>query len=152
MFFEVSKGLRGCRAIFAAWALTVSIAAAQPAPPGDVAGVWWSPRKDARIELYRSGQKMMGRVVWAVPEKRDRLDVKNPDRALRGRRIVGSTIFSDFVFADGKWIDGRIYDPDSGRTWSCTMQLVDPDTLSVHGYIGIPLLGRSERFTRFHGE
>src|SRR5690349_14509291 len=116
MFFEVSKRLRSGLAIFAAWALTLSIAAAHPAPPGEVVGVWWSPKKDARIELFQSGQKMMGRVVWAIPEQRDRLDVKNPDRALRGRRIVGTTIFSDFVFADGKWIDGRIYDPDSGRT------------------------------------
>lgn len=146
------SGWRTCLIILLVLALPLSTACGQPVSGEEVAGVWWSPKKDARIELYKSGQKMMGRVVWAVPEKRDRLDPKNPDQALRSRRIVGSTIFSDFVYAGGRWVDGKVYDPDSGRTYSCTMELIDASTLSVHGYIGLPILGRSEKFTRFSEE
>lgn len=132
--------------------LTVAVACALSLPPDQIAGVWWSPKKDARIELFRSGPKLLGRVVWAIPERREQLDSKNPDKALRKRRVIGSTIFSDFVYADGRWVDGKAYDPDSGRTYSCTMELINANTLSVHGYIGLPILGRSETFTRFSEE
>lgn len=141
-----------CLTLYLFLLLTVASACAQPFAPDEITGVWWSPKKDARIELYRSGQNVMGRVVWAVPERRDQVDVRNPDRALRGRRIVGSTIFSNFVYADGRWVAGKVYDPDSGRTYSCTMELLDANTLSIHGYIGLPILGRSEKFTRFKEE
>ncbi|RZL30018.1 MAG: DUF2147 domain-containing protein, partial [Pedobacter sp.] len=47
-----------------------------------------------------------------------------------------------------KWIDGTIYDPKTGKTYSCNLTLKDNNTLNVRGYIGISIIGRSETFKR----
>ena len=50
--------------------------------------------------------------------------------------------------SDTKWENGTIYDPKSGNTYSCTMELDGPDKLKVRGYIGISLIGRTDVWTR----
>jgi uncharacterized protein (DUF2147 family) len=51
---------------------------------------------------------------------------------------------SDFVFdGDDEWVDGKVYDPESGNTYSCKMWLEDGN-LKLKGYVGISLIGRTE--------
>jgi uncharacterized protein (DUF2147 family) len=55
----------------------------------------------------------------------------------------------DFVYdGEGVWEDGDIYDPKSGKTYSCYMKLQSMDKLKVRGYIGISLIGRTTYWTR----
>ena len=49
---------------------------------------------------------------------------------------------------DGVWEDGKIYDPENGKTYSCKMTLRDSEHLDVRGFIGFSLLGRTENWTR----
>jgi uncharacterized protein (DUF2147 family) len=46
------------------------------------------------------------------------------------------------------WDGGEVLDPESGDIYRATLRLRDDATLVVHGYIGIPLLGRSQVWTR----
>lgn len=51
--------------------------------------------------------------------------------------------------ADTRWDNGKILDPENGKTYSCSMKLADRgNELDVHGYIGMPLLGRSQIWQR----
>lgn len=43
---------------------------------------------------------------------------------------------------------GKVYDPESGNEYKAKMTLVDNKTLKLRGYILIPLLGRTEVWTR----
>jgi len=63
---------------------------------------------------------------------------------LRSRPILGLEILKDFVYEDGKWTDGKIYDPKSGKTYSCNMTLKSNGDLNIRGYIGISLIGRTD--------
>lgn len=48
-----------------------------------------------------------------------------------------------------KWVSGKILDPDEGEVYSCILTLKeDGKSLVVRGYIGIPLLGRSQTWVR----
>ncbi|HEX3537863.1 MAG TPA: DUF2147 domain-containing protein, partial [Stellaceae bacterium] len=47
------------------------------------------------------------------------------------------------------WTGGSAYDPDSGNTYSGEMTLKPNGLLSLRGYIGITLFGRSEDWTRY---
>jgi uncharacterized protein (DUF2147 family) len=49
---------------------------------------------------------------------------------------------------EGKWKSGRIYDPNSGKTYKCKVTPVNENTLELRGYIGFSLLGRTETWTR----
>src|SRR5690349_13062248 len=112
--------------------------------PNDITGIYWSPKKDGKIELYKKGNKYYGKTIWG----KNRKDTKNPDPKLRDREIIGLEFLKDFVF-DGKeeWVNGTVYDPQSGKTYSCKMWLEDGN-LKLKGYIGVSLLGRTETLER----
>ncbi len=128
--------------------------------PDDIVGKWWSQRKDVQIEIYRQNETYAGRIVWLKEPNyrmtdprgmggKPRIDRDNPDPAKRARPILGLTIMSDFRFTgDGNWEYGVIYDPLKGYSWRGTIRMVSPDSLSVRGFLGIQLFGRTEMLTR----
>jgi uncharacterized protein (DUF2147 family) len=80
---------------------------------------------------------------------RPKLDKKNPDAGRRNQQLIGLNLLSHFRFdGDDEWEDGRIYDPESGKTYRCYLTLKDRNTLKLRGYIGVSLLGRTEVWTR----
>jgi uncharacterized protein (DUF2147 family) len=119
----------------------------------DVVGLWWTPKKDAKIRIFRREGKYYGKIAWMLPKDRGKLDVKNPDPKKRNLKIFGSELFFAFKF-DGKdtWKDGKVYNAQDGGTYSAYMKLKDSDTLIFSGYLLIPLLGRSEKFLRVGSE
>lgn len=126
----------------------------------DVIGVWYNQEKDARIEIFKCGEKYCGKVVWLkepdYPEgSKDgvpgtpKLDHSNPDPAMRRTPVIGLLIVRDFVFAgDNMWKDGKVYDPKNGKTYSGKMTLVSPKQLNLRGFFGISLIGRTAIWTR----
>ena len=118
----------------------------------DIVGIWLTGGKEpAKIQIYRSGDKYYGKIVWLkYPEENGmaRLDVNNPDKSKRNQKIIGLVILRNFKFDEDEWNDGKIYDPESGKTYSCSMSFKDNNTLKVRGYVGISLLGRTETWIK----
>lgn len=77
------------------------------------------------------------------------MDKHNPNPALRNRPTLGLEILKDFSF-DGKdeWKDGTIYDPKSGKTYSCYIRMENKNKLKIRGFIGVSMLGRTTYWTR----
>ena len=148
------------RARAAALALLLCGARALAAQPDDIVGVWFNEEQDAKIELARCGVKYCGTIVWLkeplYPAGSDegtpgtpKADRNNPDPARRTAPIIGLRIVHDFVYAgDNVWEDGKVYDPDNGKTYSGKMTLVSHERLELRGYIGISLIGRTTTWTR----
>ncbi|HEX5262935.1 MAG TPA: DUF2147 domain-containing protein, partial [Phenylobacterium sp.] len=58
------------------------------------------------------------------------------DAALRSRPLIGALIISDFRReAPGHWLDGKIYDPDSGKTYKSKMLVAPDGNLKVSGCV-----------------
>ena len=127
--------------------LAVSRAADAPA----VEGTWLSGDGDGWIEITQTGPGLSG-VIRGSPnsdDERPDTDAKNPDPALRSRPLIGLELFEGFSWdGDGRWTGGTIYDPNSGKTYRCIITWVDENTLKVRGYVGLPMLGRTETWTR----
>lgn len=144
--------LRGT--VLGALLVSAALAADKKSPADSLLGKWWFPKKNGKMEVYREGDKYFGKVISY--EKSEQLDENNPDPALRSRKFVGILMMQDFVYDadDEKWIDGTIYDADSGKTYSCNLWYKDgdPNSLNVRGYVGISILGRTEIFTRVTAE
>jgi uncharacterized protein (DUF2147 family) len=78
----------------------------------------------------------------------DKKDVNNPDEKMKTQPIVGSVILKGFEFTGKSWEEGTIYDPNNGKTYSCTIKMKKANELEIRGYIGISLLGRTTVWTR----
>jgi uncharacterized protein (DUF2147 family) len=87
--------------------------------------------------------------VPKTPEGKEKTDIYNPDPAKRSMPIIGLVFMSGFVEkSDTRWDEGTIYDPRSGNTYSCFMELESPEKIKVRGFIGVSLLGRTEYWSR----
>ncbi|MDB5030549.1 DUF2147 domain-containing protein [Mucilaginibacter sp.] len=117
-----------------------------------ILGTWVNPSGEDHILIYKTGNKYFGKLDWIkYPNDetgKPKTDKKNPDAALKSRPELGLELLKDFIFdGDNVYVDGTIYDPKSGKTYSCKMT-IDGNKLKIRGYVGISLLGRSEIWTR----
>ncbi len=116
-----------------------------------IVGKWMNKDKEAHIQISKKGSQYFGKLVWLKNPKDEggkaKTDVNNPKTELRNRPLQGLEILKNFVYNDGVWEDGTIYDPKSGKTYSCKLTLKD-NKLNVRGYIGVSLLGRTDVWTR----
>ncbi|MEM9385773.1 MAG: DUF2147 domain-containing protein [Pseudomonadota bacterium] len=114
-----------------------------------ILGVWLNEDGDGWIRIVRSGDEYFGVIIGAPAGLRpDALDVNNPDPALRTRPLLDLRLIYGYRFKGKRWVGGRIYDPDLGKEYKSRLQLLDRRTLEVRGYVGAPMFGRTQRWTR----
>lgn len=113
-----------------------------------IEGRWLTADKTGEIEIFQENQRFFGRIVGGKV-RGDGLDGKNPDPKLRTREVMNLVILTDLKKVDEThFADGKIYDPDSGNTYSCKLTLETPTRLTLRGFIGFSLFGRSETWTK----
>ena len=125
---------------------------AQTSVGDKILGVWLSENKDGKIEVYKSDNKYFGKLIWGktMYEKdgtTSKKDVENKNEKLRSRNLKDLVMLTNFTYHDGAWDGGEIYDPQSGKTYSCTLKLKD-NKLNIRGYVGISLFGRTSVWER----
>ena len=121
-----------------------------------IVGKWQSTEKNLIVEVYKQGTDFKAKVIWfhdnsdTITPCEQRLDIKNPDKALRTKKIVGLDVLNNLVYdaEEDKWIDGKIYDSSSGKTWDATVWLTNFETLSIRGYYVFRFVGKTMKFTR----
>lgn len=129
------------------------------AVPTNVLGVWKTDGGDSKLELFKCGEKICGKIVWLkVPNYIDsidgpigktKVDRKNPSPALRKKPIIGLQVMKGLTPKGvNRWGNGTCYDPESGKNYSCKMTLTATNHLKLRGYIGVSLIGRSFALTR----
>ena len=117
-----------------------------------IVGVWLTAEGKAKVEISRTGDAFAGKIIWLKEPDEDgkpKVDKKNPDEKLRQRPVIGLEIVYGFTYdGDNVWSGGKVYDPESGNEYKAKMTLLDDKALKLRGYILVPLLGRSEIWTR----
>ncbi len=123
------------------------------APATPLLGVWFTEGKEGAVEIYTCGSsELCGRFYWLKPH--DAVDAafdnKNPDPKLRHRPLCGLQFMGGFTpDEDGNFSNGWIYSPRHGAKFSASLHMGEqPDTLELHGYFLVPLLGESQQWTR----
>ena len=115
-------------------------------------GVWTNQDGKAKFEIYPCGDKLCGKIISLKEPNKDgkpKVDENNPEKKLQNRPLQGLVFLKGFEYdGDNKWDEGTIYDPESGKTYSCYMKMLDKEQLEVKGYIGFSLIGKSQNWTR----
>ena len=82
-----------------------------------VVGKWVTEGGDSQVEIYQSGDKLNGKIVW----------LKKGD---------GVNILTGLTKKGEKWEGGKIYNPKNGKTYKCSIWL-DGNNLKVRGYVAM---------------
>lgn len=82
-----------------------------------ITGLWSTGSQGGRVELYRCGAALCGKVDDAAPLRAnpEQRDVKNPDRKLRDRKLKGLVVLQGFSGGPREWKGGPLYDPETGE-------------------------------------
>jgi len=117
-------------------AMVLAVATPALAAPAPVTGRWLTVEGKALVEVAPCGPALCGRITRVLKPRPGgpAVDVNNPDARLRTRPIQGITILTGFTADGDKW-KGRIYDPESGRTYRSELRR-EGATLKVKGCIG----------------
>lgn len=106
----------------------------------EIKGKWLTDDGEAIVEIYQSGDKFNGKIVWLKDandaQGKPLTDQENPDKSKRSKPLIGLLMLTDFKQNNGKWESGKIYDPSEGKTYKCTMWL-ENGKLKVRGYVGM---------------
>lgn len=119
-----------------------------PTPDDKIIGQYWVEGKTGKIEIYNCGDEYCGKIIWRADTRKD---VKNPDKTLRNRSVIGITFLKNFIYQvnNEEWTDGTVYSIDNGKTYSGKLWLEDNgQTLKMRGFIGLSLFGRTATLKR----
>lgn len=110
------------------------------------------PSSILRIWKSDSDGKYYGKIVkvYNLPSRATLDRCQHCPGKLRDHLILGLTMLFGFTdIGHGKYHDGRILDPESGRIYQCMMWLDKNErALHVRGYVGFPWLGHMDVWFR----
>ena len=105
-----------------------------------IVGKWISEDGEGITEIYQKDGYFYGKISWLKKPNDDKgkpyTDTENPDKTKRNQPLLGLVILKHFIYKNNEWQGGTIYDPNSGKTYSCTIW-VSHSKLKVRGYWGI---------------
>lgn len=122
----------------------------------NILGKWMSEEKNLEVEIFKDGNQYKSTVVW-FDDSDDknipmalRYDTKNPDKNLRGRKVIGLEVMNGLVYnaEDDEWQSGRIYDASTGKDWNVKAWLNKVGILKVRGYWHFPIFGETMSFNK----
>jgi uncharacterized protein (DUF2147 family) len=105
----------------------------------------------ALIRITESNGELRGKIEKLL---RDPSQDQNPkcvkcQGELKDQPILGMTIINGMKKDGNEYNGGTILDPDNGKVYKSKMALIeDGKKLNVRGYIGVPMLGRTQTWVR----
>ncbi len=121
---------------------------------GEAVGTWATEEGKSHVEITACGTKLCGTIIWLKEPLDDKgapkSDANNPEPKMQSRPIIGLPLLVNFIAGEeaNVWDNGTIYNPEDGENYSCTLTLLDGTTLKVRGYVGLPMFGKTQIWTR----
>jgi hypothetical protein len=109
-----------------------------------------TPRSIVEITLHPNGE-IEGKIVRTFPRAGDKPHpvCEKCQGERRDQPIIGMVILWGLKPDGTEWSGGSVLDPDSGSIYRAKLKVSDDgNALTIHGYIGISLLGRSQTWLR----
>lgn len=122
---------------------------AQSIQADDIVGIWLLEDKSGEIEIYEKKGLFFGKLIKVYQNQEISSDINNPDKSKRNRKIIGLVVLTNLEHkGKGNWGKGKIYDPDSGKTYSCNIKMQNKNIMEVTGYVGLSVFGETVEWMR----
>jgi uncharacterized protein (DUF2147 family) len=131
-------------------ALSPARAAAELSSP---AGLWTPTDGEGRplglVRIFEWDGAFYGRIEPTSPADRSSARCTRCTDERKNQPIIGLVIMRHLERKDDEYVGGDILDPRTGGIYRCKFQLTDGGRkLRMRGYLGIPLLGRTQIWVR----
>ena len=103
------------------------------------------------VEIAEVNGELQGRIVriFLRPDEKPDPVCEKCEGALKDQPVIGMTFLWGLEKDDDDWTGGAILDPKNGKIYNAKLSLDDEGRkLRVRGYIGTPLLGRTQVWLR----
>jgi uncharacterized protein (DUF2147 family) len=102
------------------------------------------------VHIYKEHGLFFGKIASSFDPKEAREVCRPCSGALHNKPIVGLVILRDMRQNGNEFSGGTIVDPETGEVYRCKMTLEDNGSkLTVRGYVGMSLFGRTQVWTRY---
>ena len=105
----------------------------------------------ALIRITESNGALQGKIeqLFRAPAEDQNPKCDKCEGARKDQPIIGMEILSGLKKDGDEYAGGEILDPNNGKVYKSKLHLTDAGKkLSVRGYIGMPMLGRSQVWVR----
>lgn len=121
----------------------VTLPAITRAANEDATGLWLAKKKDIAVRIKpcsNSSEGLCGYMAWLSPEEAASKPGLCGTRVLWNiRPVAGETT---------KWAGGTLFKADENKHYGADLEMPDANTADLRVYMGIPLFGKTKRFTR----
>jgi uncharacterized protein (DUF2147 family) len=123
---------------------------------GSPVGLWKtmddkSGQPKSLIRITESDGELKGRIekLFRTPDQDQNPKCDKCEGALKDQPIIGMTILSGLKQDGDDYSGGQIVDPANGKVYKSKLSVADHGAkLNVRGYIGVPMLGRTQTWLR----
>jgi uncharacterized protein (DUF2147 family) len=144
-------------------AILTTLGSATSAQGPSVMGVWLTASGVAQVQIGPcadpAGGALCGFIVGLINPKRPdgqvvapeaATDYRNADPTLRSRKMIGMPLIWGFkkTAEPNVFEDGHIYNGENGKTYNANISLQPDGTLRLRGYVGSPMFGETQVWTR----
>lgn len=100
------------------------------------------------VEIFEYKGKIYGKIIEIFEADKKHLKCEKCVGDDHNKAILGMNIIRGLKKKNNGYEGGKIIDPQTGKSYHCKIVLEGKDKLIVRGYIGIPLFGRSQTWSR----
>ncbi len=126
------------------------------AASNDVVGKWRTIDDETQkpksiVEISNNGDVFEGKVVQIFKSEGEDQNPKctKCKGVLKDQPVIGLKVLSEMKRRKSDWGDGKIVDPNNGKSYDVKMELTEGGAkLKVRGFIGFSLLGRTQTWER----
>ncbi len=105
--------------------------------------------KTSVVEIYQNGDKHYGKIIELFEDDPSSICKKCAGKK-KNQPVIGLVIIENLIKDGDSYEGGEILDPENGKTYKCILSLKDTSTLTVRGFIGFSLFGRTQYWKRIN--
>ncbi|MCA1324376.1 DUF2147 domain-containing protein [Herbaspirillum sp. alder98] len=136
--------------------LTGLLAATCALADGSPVGLWKNiddatGKPKALVRITESNGELSGKIekLFRAPDQDQNPLCEKCEGDLKGQPIIGLTVLSGLKKDGDEYSGGQILDPANGKIYKSKLTVLDDGKrLNVRGYVGMPMLGRTQTWVR----
>lgn len=100
------------------------------------------------IEIYEKDNKYDGKLLEILNILPSHANCEKCAAKIKNKSLLGKEVILDLKQSNPKGYKGKLIDPFSDKSYSCTIKMISNTTIQVTAHMGLPVFGRTQHWVR----